>query len=162
MRQHPRRLIRKRSTRWIEPRPSFLWHSLRTDPSCARARNSKLVRFSTANASRGAFQQNTGLGFVSYDSYANTSLYWLGTVRGRFGVLATPSLLIYATGGWAYGGVSHSFGGQFGRGAPAHHYGRRSTEASGWTYGGGLEYLISPRITDGAEYLFVDLDTADT
>jgi outer membrane immunogenic protein len=35
-------------------------------------------------------------------------LNWLGTVRGRLGYLVTPNLLLYATGGLAYGGVSAS------------------------------------------------------
>ena len=33
---------------------------------------------------------------------------WLGTVRGRVGFLVTPDLLLYATGGLAYGGVKAS------------------------------------------------------
>lgn len=33
---------------------------------------------------------------------------WLGTVRGRIGYLVTPDLLLYATGGLAYGGVKSS------------------------------------------------------
>ena len=30
---------------------------------------------------------------------------WLGTVRGRFGFLASPALFLYGTGGFAYGGA---------------------------------------------------------
>ena len=30
-------------------------------------------------------------------------LEWFGTVRGRAGILATPKVLLYATGGFAYG-----------------------------------------------------------
>jgi outer membrane immunogenic protein len=33
---------------------------------------------------------------------------WLGTVRGRVGYLWTPTLLVYGTGGLAYGGVKAS------------------------------------------------------
>ena len=36
---------------------------------------------------------------------ANTSLSWFGTVRGRVGYLVMPTLLIYGTGGFAYGQV---------------------------------------------------------
>jgi len=35
----------------------------------------------------------------------NAGVYWLGTVRGRVGYLATPTLLVFATGGLTYGGV---------------------------------------------------------
>jgi outer membrane immunogenic protein len=37
---------------------------------------------------------------------ANTSLEWFGTVRGRVGYLFLPTLLIYGTGGFAYGQVN--------------------------------------------------------
>ena len=39
---------------------------------------------------------------------ASKSLDYLGTVRGRLGYLFTPTLLVYATGGLAYGGVNSS------------------------------------------------------
>ena len=35
----------------------------------------------------------------------NLSLPWFGTVRGRAGYLVTPTLLLYGTAGFAYGGV---------------------------------------------------------
>jgi opacity protein-like surface antigen len=44
----------------------------------------------------------SGLGSVTAD------VRWLGTVRARAGYLITPNLLLYATGGLAYGGVSAS------------------------------------------------------
>src|SRR5215208_2446965 len=34
---------------------------------------------------------------------SDEKLSWFGTVRGRLGVTATPALLLYATGGLAYG-----------------------------------------------------------
>ncbi len=36
----------------------------------------------------------------------NASTDWLGTVRGRFGILVSPTWLVYFTGGLAYGGSS--------------------------------------------------------
>ena len=43
--------------------------------------------------------------------HAKTSLSWLGTTRARLGFVATPDnrLMIYATGGIAYGGGSSNF-----------------------------------------------------
>ena len=35
----------------------------------------------------------------------NLGLPWFGTVRGRAGYLVTPTLLLYGTAGFAYGGV---------------------------------------------------------
>ena len=38
----------------------------------------------------------------------NQKIDWFGTVRGRIGILATPKVLLYATGGLAYGEVNSS------------------------------------------------------
>ena len=47
-----------------------------------------------------------GLGsFINSVRSTSRSLDWLGTIRGRLGVAAAPTLLFYATGGLAYGGV---------------------------------------------------------
>ena len=73
---------------------------------------------------------------------ANTSLSWFGTVRGRVGYLFLPTLLIYGTGGFAYGQVN-TFG--------------FSNTDTGWTAGGGVEWLFAPNWSAKAEYLFVDL-----
>jgi dTDP-4-dehydrorhamnose reductase len=39
---------------------------------------------------------------------ASRSVDYIGTIRGRLGAAVTPSLLLYATGGLAYGGVKSS------------------------------------------------------
>lgn len=38
-------------------------------------------------------------------SQIQSGVNWLGTVRGRFGYVWSPSLLLYGTGGFAYGGA---------------------------------------------------------
>ena len=38
------------------------------------------------------------------------SLSYLGTVRGRLGFLATPTLLVFGSGGLAYGGMNFTAG----------------------------------------------------
>jgi outer membrane immunogenic protein len=73
---------------------------------------------------------------------SNLSLNWFGTVRGRAGWLFTPSLLVYGTAGFAYGGVS------------AWGYGDTYT---GWTAGGGLEWMFAPHWSAKIEYLYMDL-----
>ena len=75
---------------------------------------------------------------------ANTSLSWFGTVRGRVGYLVLPTLLIYGTGGFAYGQVD-AFG--------------FSNTATGWTAGGGVEWMFAPNWSAKAEYLYVDLSS---
>jgi outer membrane immunogenic protein len=75
----------------------------------------------------------------------NLSLPWFGTVRGRAGYLVTPTLLLYGTGGFAYGGVDVF---------------QRSDTFTGWTAGGGAEWMFAPHWTLKAEYLFVDLNSS--
>ena len=74
------------------------------------------------------------------------ALTWFGTVRGRAGFLITPTLLLYGTGGFAYGGVS---GG----------YSNVSNTRTGWTAGGGVEWLFMPNWSAKAEYLYTDLNS---
>jgi outer membrane immunogenic protein len=72
----------------------------------------------------------------------NLRLPWFGTVRGRVGYLIMPTLLLYGTGGFAYGGVEVF---------------QRSNTSTGWTAGGGLEWMFAPHWTAKVEYLYVDL-----
>jgi len=90
--------------------------------------------------------------------HGRANLDWLGTTRARVGFVATPDnrLMIYATGGIAYGGGSSNFSvfdattGAFWSGGP-------SSTRVGWTIGGGVEYAITNNITIKGEYLYADL-----
>jgi outer membrane immunogenic protein len=91
-------------------------------------------------------------------------LEWFGTVRGRLGVLASPSWLLYVTGGLAFGEVqtdavltSISAGGVIVAAA-----GSSSTTRAGWTIGAGIEGNLGGNWTAKAEYLYMDLGTFDT
>lgn len=88
---------------------------------------------------------------------------WFGTVRGRFGYAAGP-VLVYATGGLAYGEVNR-YGNVVGQtnfvlggtvNTFAGSYNASSTR-TGWTVGGGVEGQISRNWSVKAEYLYVDL-----
>jgi outer membrane immunogenic protein len=94
---------------------------------------------------------------------------WFGTVRERFGYAAGP-VLVYATGGLAYGEVSRSgnvagqtnfvLGGTVNTFAGSY---SASTIKAGWTVGGGVEGQLAPNWSVKAEYLYVDLgSTTDT
>ena len=76
---------------------------------------------------------------------------WFGTVRGRAGVLVSPKVLLYATGGLAYGEVrsSETIGGLPG--------GSNSDTRVGYTVGAGIEGAIGGNWTAKLEYLYVDL-----
>lgn len=84
---------------------------------------------------------------------------WFGTVRGRVGFLASPSLLLYATGGLAYGHVSSSSSVQFPITCCAGdtYLGNGSEIRAGWTVGGGAEWMAWNNWSVKAEYLYIDL-----
>ncbi len=95
----------------------------------------------------------------------NRSLDYIGTVRGRVGWLFTPTLLVYGTGGLAYGGVNSTttiFQGDNDTagvvvGAVSLAQGRFSDTRVGWTAGGGVEWMFLPNWSAKVEYLFYDL-----
>ncbi|QPF92417.1 outer membrane protein [Bradyrhizobium commune] len=86
------------------------------------------------------------------------SLPWFGTVRGRLG-WSTPTTLLYATGGFAYGQANlrvsyynNSFvGPDFSTTVT------QSGVKSGWTVGGGSEMKLGGAWSAKVEYLYVDL-----
>ncbi len=97
----------------------------------------------------------------------SANLTYIGTVRGRLGVTVTPTLLVYGTGGLAYGGVNASMQNSqlwVTTGGPKAGYnsailGGSSSGATrvGWTAGGGVEWMFLPNWSAKAEYLYYDL-----
>lgn len=96
------------------------------------------------------------------------SLDWLGTLRGRAGVLATPGLLAYVTGGLAYGGVSANTRATqswpanvnntpYSLSSSSVGSGGFSDTLMGWTAGAGLEWMFAPGFSVKGEYLYYDL-----
>ncbi|ARN81107.1 outer membrane protein [Methylocystis bryophila] len=103
---------------------------------------------------------------------SSRSLDYIGTVRGRLGFLVSPILLVYGTGGLAYGGVSGSTSiAQFNNDCSATPVpgacvqpaaatsGSHSNTLVGWTAGGGLEWMFLPNWSAKVEYLYYDLGT---
>ena len=97
---------------------------------------------------------------------ASKKTEWLGTLRGRIGFLATPSFLLYATGGLAYGGikVSHSVSAQESLGPavypPVNVTASTSKTAVGWALGAGADWKVTQSWSVRAEYLYYDLGKA--
>jgi outer membrane immunogenic protein len=94
------------------------------------------------------------------------SLDYLGTVRGRVGYLFMPTLLLYTTGGLAYGGANFSanvlsldLANIYGPGFGSSSY---SDTRVGWTVGGGVEWMFIPNWSAKLEYLYYDLGSATT
>ena len=112
-----------------------------------------------------ALSDSTGAPITTVTSVSK-SLDYLGTVRGRIGYLATPQLLIYGTGGLAYGGtrissstmsyaptISPSSDLTYAWGSS----GSNSSTQVGWTAGGGAEWMFLPNWSLKSEYLYYDL-----
>jgi outer membrane immunogenic protein len=82
-------------------------------------------------------------------------LSWFGTARGRLGATVTPDLLLYATGGLAYGHVDASANTFFASDEqfPA----SVSKTKVGWTVGAGAEWMFARNWSAKVEYLYLDL-----
>ena len=97
--------------------------------------------------------------FTTYSTTSsNNYLSYIGTARGRLGFMASPALLIYGTGGLAYGQANLSINQfqQFGI-AVGWSNSTTSTTLVGWTAGGGLEWMFMPNWSAKVEYLYYDL-----
>jgi outer membrane immunogenic protein len=100
---------------------------------------------------------------------------YFGTIRGRLGWLSTPALLLYGTGGLAYGHVSSStsivqtnndlsFAGgnqALALYALSQSSGNYSRTLIGWAAGGGGEWIFLPNWSAKLEYLYYDLGSVD-
>ena len=102
--------------------------------------------------------------FTTYSSTSsNNYISYLGTARGRLGYLATPTLLIYGTGGLAYGQANLSLN-QFQQFGIAVGWSNSTTSSTlvGWTAGGGAEWMFMPNWSAKVEYLYYDLGKQST
>jgi outer membrane immunogenic protein len=104
----------------------------------------------------------TGTHLQSMNSTKNVD--WFGTVRGRVGFTlpSMPNLMVFGTGGFAYGQVVNNVGfadNFLNLGISAIGHGYYDNTRVGWTAGGGIEWSPSmfPSWSLKAEYLYVDL-----
>lgn len=97
---------------------------------------------------------------------ASRSIDYLGTVRGRLGFLFTPTLLLYGTAGFAYGGARSStnilqfISPPIFNSPPIGASGAFSETKLGWAAGGGGEWRFAPNWSVKIEYLHYDLGSA--
>jgi outer membrane immunogenic protein len=89
---------------------------------------------------------------------------WFGTVRPRVGFLVEDNLLVYATGGLAFGHISSTTNlsettctAPLVCALPNTGAGSASSTRTGWTVGGGTELAVANHWSLKAEYLYVDL-----
>jgi outer membrane immunogenic protein len=109
------------------------------------------------------FGANTGTWQTSIA--VSRGLDYIGTVRGRLGATVAPNLLLYVTGGLAYGGVKSSTVIDQTTailGVPANRAARSfSDNRAGYTVGGGGEWMLMSKWSVKVEYLYYDLGSAN-
>lgn len=113
---------------------------------------------------------------ANYSGRTQDTLDHFGTIRARLGWLATDNLLVFATGGYAFGKVTQTGAvdliaagtlGAFGQGYSFEcttsipqlncFSGASSKYSDGWTLGGGFEFAMSRNVKIKLEYLHLDL-----
>jgi len=92
------------------------------------------------------------VGFVGAQNANFGGIDYFGTVRGRLGY-AIDRMMIYGTGGFAYGGADNNRTDGF-DGFRVHNDSTRT----GYALGGGIEYAFTPNLTGKIEGLYVNLE----
>jgi opacity protein-like surface antigen len=85
---------------------------------------------------------------------------WLASLRGRIGFAGAGNMLLYVTGGVAWAGVE--FNGHMTRLIlPDTFVADASSLATrtGWTFGGGAEWMIDPHLMARLEYLYYGINS---
>jgi len=102
---------------------------------------------------------NTAFAATGTSATLQDKLDWFATFRGRLGFTVTPNVLLYATGGAAWGEVETSLGltAVTTAGVPFTVLGSNKTDRFGWTVGGGIEAMFAPNWSAKLEYLYLDM-----
>ena len=102
----------------------------------------------------------TGNFAIPLTATTDHKLEWFGTARGRLGFLWGPNVLLYGTGGVAYGQVKDSatLNGSIAGGAiTAGVVNNFKDVKAGWTLGAGIEGALGNGWSAKVEYLYIDL-----
>jgi outer membrane immunogenic protein len=115
----------------------------------------------TGRGSESVVLDNPGAGFtIPTLTQSRRQLDWLGTLRGRIGWTPIDRLLIYGTGGLAFGHSTASFSVINPLANPPLFATASSNANVGWTVGGGVEYALPDKWSNWSvkvEYLYYDL-----
>jgi outer membrane immunogenic protein len=84
----------------------------------------------------------------------STNIPWLATLTGRLGYAVNPNALLYVKGGGAWVKDKHVSASTQTESA--------DVSRSGWTIGGGLEYMVAPNWALFIEYDYMDFGTKTT
>jgi outer membrane immunogenic protein len=109
---------------------------------------------------------NPALGWLPRTELTHKQLDWFSTARVRVGAAWWDRVLLYATGGVAYGALDSYT--QVGFTSPAlnpfgfpQYFGGYREDRIGWTVGGGFEWAFAANWTAKAEFLYLDFGSFD-
>jgi outer membrane immunogenic protein len=88
--------------------------------------------------------------------FASATMDWMSTLRARAGLLLTPTVLLYATGGLAIAHFSDSWG------EPTVVTVTSDQTRSAPVVGGGVEYKVTPNVTARLEGLYANFGSTTT
>ena len=118
----------------------------------------------TGNSNSSVVLDNPPAGFtIPTTTESQQKLDWFGTLRGRIGWTPVDHLLIYGTGGLAFGNSVASFSVVNPLAAPPLFGFASGSRDIGWTAGFGLEYALPDNWSNWSvkvEYLYYDLGTS--
>ena len=103
---------------------------------------------------------NPIIGPIPVSVTTDHKLEWFGTTRARLGFLWSPNVLVYGTGGVAYGQVKDSVtfnGSALGGAVTAAANATFKDVKAGWTVGAGIESALWGGWSAKLEYLYIDL-----
>jgi outer membrane immunogenic protein len=99
---------------------------------------------------------------TQYSVTNRTAVKWMSTLRGRWGMIVAPQMLLYATGGVALAQikVSGSYSDNANNGIVPGGSGSASSDKvkAGWVLGGGAQWAFDRHWSLKAEYLYTDFD----
>lgn len=103
----------------------------------------------------GSTSRSFTVGPATLDTNVSTGIDWFGTARGRIGFVPTERLMVYGTGGFAFGETKSSA--SYDAGLLGSDSASSKDTRTGWAAGAGAEYAFADNWTLKAEYLYVDL-----
>ncbi len=98
--------------------------------------------------------------YLANDWRTNNNGAFLFDATGRLGYAVGPALL-YVKGGYAYIDSGLGLNGNYWASSTGYYAPANTNGLSGWTLGGGIEYLLSPSWSIKAEYLHYDFGSVN-
>lgn len=140
--------------------------------------NASADNFSKTKSNAKPYSSYSSRSFIG-DGNSKASMNWIGTVRPRAGILIKPDLLLFGTGGLAYGNVSlashytvisqiattennNGSISTINQTSIATSSGYRTSSLAGWSAGGGFEWLIAPSWSVKSEAIYYSLGSLST